>query len=197
MEVFIRRGNSMKDELSGFDDGMIEKSRELLTTPIFVFAVKVLIPSILLYQQNPQTLFREAKKGKLHSLEKLLVIDKEIMRDEVIFGFFRNAAQKDKKYDYNMLTKAFRQKPADITSLKKVKVAIARFIVDISKLMEHRLTMNEIRDLYDRIEKDKKGDNSAIDEDGLYDSQDSFYKAVMRHPGYESLFQKYLSDKIF
>jgi hypothetical protein len=75
-------------------------------------------------------------------------------------------------------------------------VAVARFILDISKLMGHRFTMNEIRDLYNKIEKDRVGDNAAIDEDGLYDSEDSFYRAVIRHPGYDSLFLR-LSDKKF
>ena len=191
------RLDDMKGELSGVDGGMKEKSRELLNLPIFIYAARVLMPSILLYQKNPQTLFKEAKNGKLDSLAKLLVIDKEILRDETIFGFFRNAAQQDKGLDFNMLTKVFRQTPADLFSLKKVKVAIARFIVDFSKMMGHRFTINDIRDLYDKMEKDRKGDDAAIDEDELYDSQDSFYKAVMRHPGYDFLFPQNVSDKIF
>lgn len=178
----------MKDEISGVDDGGIERIREFLTSPIIVYAVRVLAPSLLLYQRNPQELFKEARRGKLDSLAKLLVIDKEILRDETIFGFFRDAAQPDKELEYNMLTKAFRQTPADLVTLKKVKVAVARLILDISKLMGHRFTINEIRALYDKIEKDRGGDDAAIDEDGLYDSEDSFYKAVIRHPGYDSLF---------
>lgn len=182
------RLDSMKEELSADDDTITKKSQELLSLPIFVYVARVLIPSILLYQRNPQELFKEAKDGKLDSLAKLLVIDKEILRDETIFGFFNDAAQKDKELEYNMLTKAFRQTPADLVSLKKVKVAVARFILDISKVMGRHFTMNEIRDLYNNLEKDREGDDAAIDEDGLYDSEDSFYRAVFRHPGYNSLF---------
>ncbi|MHB8092612.1 MAG: hypothetical protein ACYDH8_13605 [Syntrophales bacterium] len=157
---------------------------------------RVLVPSLLLYQRNPQDLFREARSGKLDSLAKLLIIDKEILRDETIFGVFKKAAQPDKELDYNMLTKAFRQTPADLVTLKKVKVAVARFILDLSKLTGHRLTINEIRGLFDRIEKDRESNDAAIDEDGLYDSEDSFYKAVMRHPGYESLFPPRIGQNI-
>jgi hypothetical protein len=186
--------DSMKDEISGVDDGMAERVAERLTSPDLIFALRVMTPSVLLYQRNPQDLFREARSGKLDSLAKLLVIDKEILRDETIFGVFKGAADPGKVLEYNMLTKAFRQTPADLVTLKKVKVAVARFILDISRLMGHRLTMNEIRALYDKIEKDRAGDNAAIDEDGLYDSEDSFYKAVIRHPGFDSLFPPF-SDK--
>jgi hypothetical protein len=194
LQIAKMRLDSMRGEISGVDDGGLEKVGGFLTLPIVVYAARVLVPSLLLYQRNPQDLFREAKSGKLDSLAKLLVIDKEILRDETIFGFFRDATQPDKELDYNMLTKAFKQTPADLVTLKKVKVAVARFILDISKVMGHRFTINEIRALYDKIEKEREGDNAAIDEDGLYDSEDSFYKAVIRHPGYDSLFL-HLSDK--
>ena len=190
------RLDSMEEEISGVEDISKEKSLALLKLPIFIYTARVLMPSILLYQQNPQNLFKEAKNGKLDSLAKLLVIDKEILRDENIFGFYRAASQKNNDLDYNMLTKAFRQTPADQLSLKKVKVAIARFILDFSKIMGHSFTTKEIRGLYDKIEKDRKGDDAAIDEDGTYDSEDSFYRAVIRHPGYDFLLQ-YASDKIF
>ena len=195
LKISKMRLDSIKSENSGVGDGEIEKILSLLTSPIGIYTMRVLVPSILLYQRNPQKLFQEAKNGKLDSLAKLLVIDKQILRDETIFGLFEDAAQKDKALEYNMLTKAFRQTPADLVSLKKVKVALARFILDISKLMGRHFTINEIRDLYDKIEKDREGDDSAIDEDGTYDSADSFYKAVKRHPGYDSLFSQ-ISDKI-
>jgi len=188
--------DSKKSEISGVGNDKIKKILNWLTSPIGIYTIRVLVPSILLYQRNPQDLFKEARSGKLDSLTKLLVINKEILRDETIFGLFNDAAQKDKKIEYNMLTKAFRQTPADLVSLKKVKVALARFILDISKLMGRHFTINEIRDIYDKIEKDREGDDSAIDEDGTYDSADSFYKAVKRHPGYDSLFS-HISDKIF
>jgi hypothetical protein len=178
--------DSKKSEISGVGDGEIEKILNLLTSPIGIYTMRVLVPSILLYQRNPQELFQEAKNGKLDSLAKLLVIDKEILRDETIFGLFNEAGQKDKKLNYNMLTKAFRQNPADLVSLKKVKVAVARFILDISKLMGRHFTINEIKDLYHNIEKDRQGDDAAIDEDGFYNSEDSFYRAVFRHSGYDS-----------
>jgi len=194
LQISKMRFDLMKGDLSGVGGG-IEKIRELSALPIVVYAVMVLVPSLLLYQRNPQDLFKEARSGKLDSLAKLLVIDKEILRDETIFGFFRNASQQDKELDFNMLTKAFRQTPADLVSLKIVKVAIARFILDISKIMGHRFTIKEISDLYNKIEKDREGDDAAIDEDGLYDSEDSFYKAITRHPGYDFL-SPHISDKI-
>ncbi|HAR49047.1 hypothetical protein ER57_02010 [Smithella sp. SCADC] len=191
------RLDSMDAEISDIDDDIKDKFQDLLKSPIFIYTVRVLIPSILLYQRNPQDLFREAKNGKLDSLAKLLVIDKEILRDEIIFGLYKAAAQKNSKVDYNMLTKAFKQTPADQLSLKKVKIAVARFILDISNLMGHHFSTNEIRDLYDKIEKDRQSDDGAIDEDGTYDSADSFYRAVVkRHPGYDFLLPK-VSDKIF
>ena len=195
LQINKMRLDSMDEEISGCDDGIKEKNQDLLKSPILIYTVRVLMPSILLYQRNPQELFREAKNGKLDSLAKLLVIDKEILRDEIIFGFYKAAAQKNNELDYNMLTKAFKETPADQLSLKKVKVAVARFILDISKLMGHRFTINEIKDLYHNIEKDRQGDDAAIDEDGFYDSEDSFYKAVTRHPGYDFL-SPYSSDKI-
>lgn len=190
LQITKMRLDSMGAEFSGTDDYKKEKSQALLKSPLLIYIIRTLIPSVLLYQRNPQDLFREAKSGKIDSLAKLLVIDKEILRDEIIFGFYKAAAQKDNKLDYNMLTKAFQQTPADQLSLKKVKVAVARFILDISKLMGRPFTMNEIRDLYNNIEKDRQDDDAAIDEDGLYDSQDSFYRAVFRHPGYDSLFMQ-------
>lgn len=195
LQISKMRFDLMKGDLPGIDNSAIEKIRQISTLPIIVYAVMVLVPSLLLYQRNPQDLFKEARSGKLDSLAKLLVIDKEILRDETIFEFFRNAAQQDKELDFDMLTKAFRQTPADLVSLKKVKVAVARFILDISKFMGNRLTIKEIRGLYDKIEQDREGDDAAIDEDGLYDSENSFYRAIMLHPGYDSLFP-HISDKI-
>jgi hypothetical protein len=174
IQIIKMRLDSMGAEFSGTGDDIKEKSQALLKSPILIYTARALIPSVLLYQRNPQDLFREAKSGKIDSLAKLLVIDKEILRDETIFGFYKAAAEKDNKLDYNMLTKAFKQTPADQLSLKKVKVAVARFILDISKLMGHHFTINEIRDLYDKIEKDRKRDDAAIDEDDTYDSEDSF-----------------------
>jgi hypothetical protein len=196
LQIINMRIDSMESEFSGVYNDGIEIIRKLLPEPIIIYIVRVFAPSILLYQRNPHELFKEAKNGKLDSLAKLLVIDKEILRDETIFGLFNNAAQKDKELEYNMLTKAFRQTPADLVSSKKVKVAVARLILDVSKFLGHRFTINEIRDLYDRIEKDRKSDDDVIDEEGTYDSEDSFYKAVTRHTGYEFLFPP-VSDKIF
>jgi len=194
LNIKKKRLDSMNAEFSGGSEAINEKSQALLKSPIFVYTVRVLIPAILLYQRNPQELFMEARNGKLDSLAKLLVIDKEILRDETIFGFYRTAAQKNNELDYKMLTKAFRQTPADQLSLKKVKVAVARLIIDVSKIMGHHFSTNEIRDIYDKVEKDRQGDDAVIDEDGTYDSEGSFYKAVVRHTGYDFLIP-FLSDK--
>lgn len=163
---------------------------DLKTQPELCFCLKVLIPSILLYQKNPQELFNEAREGRIDSLSKLLVIDKEILKDRVIFSFFSRVAMKENDLDYNLVTKAFRKTPADMVTIRKIKVALARFIVDLSIFLGKRLSINEMRALFDAIEKDRTADDTAIDEEGLYDSEDSFYKAVMRHPGYESIFRK-------
>ena len=141
-------------------------------------------------------MFQEARNGRVDSLAKLLVIDKEVLKDETLFRLFRDAAQKDKQTDYNILTKAIRQNPGDIFTLREIKVAIARFILDVSKFFGRPLKMPEIRNLFDYIEKDRERDDTVIDEEGLHDSQDSFYKAVMRHAGFESLFQRKSDKKI-
>ena len=60
--------------------------------------------------------------------------------------------------------------------------------------MGHHFSTNEIRDIYDKVEKDRQGDDAVIDEDGTYDSEGSFYKAVVRHTGYDFLIP-FLSDK--
>lgn len=194
LKIIRWRLDLMKDEVTGADEEGIKELKKILPSPVIVYAIRVAIPCLLLYQQSPQVLFKEARSGKLDSLAKLLIVDKEILRDEIIFELFKDASRKE--IDYNMLTKAIRQTPADMVTLKKVKVAVARFISDMSIFIGHRLTMNEIRDLYDSFEKDKQNDDAAIDEDGLYDSEDSFYRAVMRHSGYSHLFPP-KSDKIF
>jgi len=183
--------SAMEDDILKLDDVRVAQLKnDLKTQPELCFCLRVLIPSILLYQKNPQELFNEAREGRIDSLSKLLVIDKEILKDEVIFAFFSKVAMKETDLDYNLVTKAFRQTPADLVTIRKIKVALARFVVDLSIFLGKRLSINEMRALFDAIEKDRTGDDTAIDEEGLYDSEDSFYKAVMRHPGYESIFRK-------
>lgn len=173
---------------SGAGSSFLEEIAPFVKSPMIPFAVRVVMPCFVLYQRNPQELFHEARIGRVDSLAKLLIIDKEVLRDEVIFRLFTGVAQKKKKTDYNILTKALRQNPGDVFTLREIKVAIARFILDTSKFFGSPLKMPEIRALFDYIEKDRQADDSAIDEEGLYESQDSFYKAVMRHGGFETLF---------
>jgi len=183
--------SAMEDDILKLNDVHVAQlKKNLITQPELCFLLRVLVPSILLYQKNPQELFYEAREGRIDSLSKLLVIDKEILKDEVIFAFFSKVAMKENDLDYKLVTKALRQTPADLVTIRKIKVALARFVVDISIFIGKRLSINEMRALFDAIEKDRTGDDTAIDEEGLYDSEDSFYKAVMRHTGYESIFKK-------
>jgi hypothetical protein len=146
-----------------------------INKPEIRFLLQVFLPCFLLYKDYPSRLLREARKGDIEYIEKLIRLDRSIEFDKKISEFI-HGARKNKIID-ERLRSAIANGINEKVTRKKMKMNIAGLISFISIGMGRQLKESEIRDLFDAIAKDKG--QSDVDTD-IPDSQETFAKAIQR-----------------
>jgi hypothetical protein len=146
-----------------------------INKPEIRFLLQVFLPCFLLYKDYPSRLLREARKGNIEYIEKLIRLDRSIEFDKKISEFI-HGARKNKMID-EKLRSAIATGINEKVTRKKMKMNIAGLISFFSMSIRSQLKESEIRDLFDAISKDKgEGD---IDTD-IPDSHETFAKAIQR-----------------
>jgi hypothetical protein len=157
------------------DVALDNRIKQDINKPEIRFLLQVFLPCFLLYKYFPGRLLREARKGKIDYIEKLIRLDRPIAFDKKISEFI-HGAKKNKRTD-EKIKSAIANGINEKVTRKKMKMNIAGLISFVSTGMGRQLKENEIRDLFDSIAKDKgQGD---IDAD-IPDSQETFAKAIQR-----------------
>ncbi|MDR3669030.1 MAG: hypothetical protein P4L35_19545 [Ignavibacteriaceae bacterium] len=170
----------VKNEIEGtpLNDKERENVLENIVTPEFLFLMKVDFPCQFLYHESPVRIFRKARLGDLKSLDKLLRLDKTIIRHSRISKWFTHYNSKEDKREIEKLSEAIPKPFPHKISLTKEKYRIAGFISYFTELLGNRLSSPEIRSLFNAVAADY-GIDSLIDPD-LPDSPEAFEKAVRR-----------------
>ena len=151
---------------------------EILKDDYMQFFIRVYCPCWFLHGRRPDQLMEQARQGHLDSLEKLLRIDKAIVRDENIAQLIHQTSTQRNLLKYDSLMAAYSGSPNKKISLSKVKASCAGFISTISLLFGNRLYEPDLRALFNAVAVDF-GHHEQIDEDIPADPA-SFSKAILR-----------------
>lgn len=142
----------------------------------FLFLIFIYAPCYLLYAEHPTRLYRKARQGDIKALDKLLRLDKFLIRDPQINRHIPRAYYKNDYKRSNVLFKAVKSSPRK-QSREKVVMTQAAIISIISELMGHRLSSYEIQQLVLAAANDKREDESQFSK---FQSLRAFDKQIQR-----------------
>ncbi|WP_284154072.1 hypothetical protein [Desulfofustis limnaeus] len=150
-----------------------------LVTQDFHFLVRVVLPCVVLYREHSVLLYRKARLGHPDSLDKLLRLDKMLLRDPSINKWIYRYSQKTAgARTYEMLTEALRSPPRPHLSRQQIKIRVAGALSFVTEVLGHRLSAPSIQNLFDAVSVDY-GKDDLRDYD-LPDAPESFSQAVRR-----------------
>jgi hypothetical protein len=167
-----------------------------LETAEVAFFLLVWLPCWLEHGDYPPRLMRRARQGNMEALEDLLRLDHGAVADPKIAGHLGVAGLDREGARGQRLTKALHESPKRRLNAQSVKVLLAALVLKMSVLLEvrtkslppegrtKRLTVPEIRDLFDATARDKG--QGRIDTD-LPESPEAFYMAVHRQADFWQL----------
>ena len=156
---------------------LFEGYRVLFQSAHIVFALKILIPCILIYRTTPFVLLRRAMNCDIEALENLLSLDTNLQNIREIRQIWEKKSRYRENLIYSDLVKSQSKPVVKKIKLKGIKIAIATAIEYLFKRTGHPISRNEIRDLFDAYTRDVK--KIEIDQD-LPDSEDGFSRAINR-----------------
>jgi hypothetical protein len=153
----------------------------------FAFFLKVSTPSWIFYGMSPTQLYRQAYRGNVNAIDKLLRLDSLMAGDPPIRSQISSLHFGHKLVDYESLLKAPLRSPGvHITPLttKSAKIAGAGLISILSSRLGHPLTAPQIRDLFNKITEDSAPTDlkleSKEDPDLTGYTEAAFTKAIQR-----------------
>lgn len=171
---------ALKEDALELPEGEPERPEDLEAGDIFVpevqFAIWVWLPCWYETKRAPVQVLRDARQGDMDALETLLRIDKAVVGDSRISAQLHRAEMSNPA-QFQRLADAFRGKPNEKLTKRKVKYSLAGIISRVSEGLQQRLNSREIRNLFDAIARDEKGQN--IDPD-LPASLSTFSRAIRR-----------------
>ncbi len=100
------------------------------------------------YGEQPQRLYRRARKGDIDAIEKLLRLDKSLVGDPHIAREFHDASKQASRGRFDVLCDALRKQPKSL-SHKAVRIKLAGLISKFGKGFADELTIPEILKLFD------------------------------------------------
>jgi hypothetical protein len=129
-----------------------------ITTPEFIFFIRVLVPCFSLYGTSPLNLLRQAQNGDDESLEKLIRLDKSIIFEPKISEIIHQAQAMKKQERMSIIKKAFISKPKAKMNMKTIKFHLGGLVSYYSIAMKQKITAADINNLFDAISLDMNGD---------------------------------------
>jgi len=157
------------------DVGLENRIKKNIDKPEIRFLFQVFLPCFLLYKHYPIRMLREARKGNIEYIEKLIRLDDFIRHDKKISDYL--FSKRDNKIIKERIASAISTGINEKVTKKKMKMNLAGLISFFSTIIGNQLNEREIRDLFDAIAKDKGEDEIDID---LPPSHETFYKAIQR-----------------
>jgi len=173
-KFYTKSGNDNDLDLSSQER---DQFIQLYLQPETLFFLKVWAPCSIHYKTDPTILFRKARQGKISALEKLLRLDNSVLFDKKLSEIFHQHKGKANKKNYRKLLLAFHNPVSKKTDLKRMKILAAGLISYLSEHMGKRLTMPQIRGLFDAIAAD--AGHGMCDKD-IAESSDTFTQAIRR-----------------
>jgi hypothetical protein len=159
------------------EEVIIEKLKILFGTTQIVFAFRVMLPCIVLYQKTPQMLFKEAIKGDFNAYRTLLRLDKNLLCVPNFSVIWEEESRNQKGVRFRSLAKTLQESAYENISSAKIKILFATAIELIFKLTGHTITRAETKKLFDSYAMDTK--NTRSDQE-LPENLDAFSRAINR-----------------
>lgn len=179
--------------------GGSRRVESLLEIPEVVFFLRVGLPCWLEYGMPVARLLREARsKPESEAAEKLLRLDKAALEDSRIRGRYCRAAADGRTGVVERLNAALAGGPLRPVSRRKIKVALGSLVWKVFAQLDEkvkgamdglgitgwkgiRLTVPEVRSLFDAVARDYRGELRDMD---LPESDEALYMAVRREVGF-------------
>ncbi len=159
------------------DEEMENRIKNEMNKPGIIFLYQVFAPCFLLYKCLPGRLLREARKGNIKYIEKLIRLDRSIVHDKKISEFLHR--KKNNKMICDKINSAISNGINEKVTRKRMKMNIAGLISYVTMKAGRKFKESEIKQLFDAIAKDKSKDDIIIDDD-MPKLPNTFYKAIER-----------------
>ena len=171
-----------------FEKTLDDDEIRLFEIPEIKFIYTVVLPSYIYYGTSPFRLFREAQKGSLEDIDKILRIDPSALYDPLIFEHFHIALKNTEKSNLNTITTAIEKPSKGLNSLQKIKYRIAGLISGIAVMFKYRLCATDIEMLFDAVAQDLgKPEFKLVETDDI--NNESIAKHIRRE---RKFWQRYL-----
>lgn len=165
-------------ELDGSsDEQRLREIGPIFESPFIVFTFKIFVPCMVYYQATPGMLLKQALRGHIESLARLLQLDKNFLSIPEIKAVWEPISRNTENADFKMLSRAIANSPHTRLRPSRVKTAIAVGIEALFEGMRGGITRPAIRDLFDSYARDTK--RAEIDTD-LPATEDAFDAAIRR-----------------
>ncbi|QQE12727.1 hypothetical protein JD969_04490 [Planctomycetota bacterium] len=159
------------------------------------FNCTVHLPCMILYGELHFNLYRQARSGDLQAIDKLLRLDKGLLRDPLIVNQVHMLLLSADEFKRKMISNAIVGKPSPPFTMKKLKVHYATYVAVAAEQAGYKLDSFELRALFDAVSRDWEG--KLVDRD-LPDSPDAISKAIQRHkPIVKTWFSHFSGKKVF
>lgn len=146
----------------------------LLGSPEGQFMFQVAIPCVVLYREPPGRLLHRARHGDDDAFEKLLLLDKSVIADPVLFRRWHDLANDRKPSARRRFREALAGFPKNRVDAKSVRVAFAGLLSAMAEREGFKLTGPEIRDWFGMFQLENLTDQDMPGGEALT-------KAIQRH----------------
>jgi hypothetical protein len=143
-----------------------------------IFFMRVWAPCLFLYGDYPARLLRRARQGDDDALEKLIRLDKTVIADKRIIELFHQGKVAKKQATHDLISKSLNKKPRVTLNRRKIKYELAGLISAMSISLGQRISVPDIKGLFDAISKDAGKGSDADFED--QNEPEALTKAVNR-----------------
>lgn len=141
------------------------------------FFMLVVAPCWLLYRTSPTKLYRQARRGDIQALDKLLRLDALMIHDPAIGQQIQSLRFRGKNAPYEKLLTASLKRPRTKITTQKLKFTIAGYLSAVATAIKFPINEPTMRALFDAYTLDKYG--LDIDTD-LPDGQEALRKVIER-----------------
>tara|TARA_R110002111_G_scaffold67833_2_gene110314 strand:+ start:26231 stop:27190 length:960 start_codon:yes stop_codon:yes gene_type:complete len=175
--------DQLDDEAEPETDDSPNLFDELIASATGQFYIRVWLPCWILHRTYPQLLLRQARLGDHDALDKLLRLDKSIVRDPGIAALWHEIMHNGTRSEKSRFSNAMAGSPKAELTPKSVRLGLAGLISQLSIQAHCKVTSPEITDLFDAISKVR----SARIDTALSPSPDAMKKAVQRNRNWPSI----------
>ena len=128
-----------------------DKEKYIFPNNLILFFVAVYLPCNYYYGISPQKLYKEARKGSIEDITKLLRVDPSILSDSLISEHFHIAAMDANRSNFDSIVYSLGHPPKEKITLDKVKFKLAGLISSASAKLKMKFKAVEIEKVFDAL----------------------------------------------